>query len=131
MKKTLAFLAALALLGASAQHARAGDRQWATAGKILTGVAAAGLVARAFEPAPVYHETTVRYVPVREVVYVPAPPQTFIVQPAPIFVPRPVFVSAAPVCAASTRIIHVRLPRGVVRVAPLHRHHRHVHYVMR
>jgi hypothetical protein len=35
----------LALAGAGLQSARAGDREWATVGKVLTGVAAAGLVA--------------------------------------------------------------------------------------
>ena len=35
----------LALAGASLQSARAGDREWATVGKVLTGVAVVGLVA--------------------------------------------------------------------------------------
>jgi hypothetical protein len=37
----------LALAGASLQSARAGDREWATVGKVLTGVAVVGLVAAA------------------------------------------------------------------------------------
>jgi hypothetical protein len=39
----------LALAGASLQSARAGDREWATVGKVLTGVAVVGLVAGAFD----------------------------------------------------------------------------------
>ena len=37
----------LALAGAGLQTARAGDREWATVGKVLTGVAVAGLVVAA------------------------------------------------------------------------------------
>jgi hypothetical protein len=39
----------LALAGASLQSARAGDREWATVGKVLTGVAVAGLVVAAVD----------------------------------------------------------------------------------
>ena len=37
----------LVLAGASLQSARAGDREWATVGKVLTGVAVAGLIVAA------------------------------------------------------------------------------------
>jgi hypothetical protein len=37
----------LALAGAGLQSARAGDREWATVGKVLTGVAVAGLIVAA------------------------------------------------------------------------------------
>ena len=37
----------VALAGAGLQTARAGDREWATVGKVLTGVAVAGLIVAA------------------------------------------------------------------------------------
>src|SRR5258708_36760007 len=37
----------VALAGAGLQSARAGDREWATVGKVLTGVAVAGLIVAA------------------------------------------------------------------------------------
>jgi hypothetical protein len=37
----------LVLAGAGLQSARAGDREWATVGKVLTGVAVAGLIVAA------------------------------------------------------------------------------------
>jgi hypothetical protein len=37
----------IALAGAGLQTARAGDREWATVGKVLTGVAVAGLIVAA------------------------------------------------------------------------------------
>ena len=39
----------LALAGANLQTARAGDREWATVGKVLTGAALVGLVAAAMD----------------------------------------------------------------------------------
>lgn len=39
----------LALAAANLQTARAGDREWATVGKVLTGVAVAGLVVAAVD----------------------------------------------------------------------------------
>jgi len=39
----------LALAGAGLQSARAGDREWATAGRVLTGVAVVGLIVAATE----------------------------------------------------------------------------------
>jgi hypothetical protein len=86
MKTIVTTLTALAIFGVSQQRATAGDREWATAGKVLTGVFAGAALARAFEPVPVYHTTTYYSAPVG---YVPAP--------APIVVSRPVVVQAAPV----------------------------------
>ena len=48
MKKTiLTGTVILAFAGANLQTARAGDREWATVGKVLTGVAVAGLIVAA------------------------------------------------------------------------------------
>ncbi len=86
MKTTFATLTALAVASASALNVSAGDREWATAGKILTGVVAGAVIARSFEPAPVY-ETRVVYEPQpATVVYVPPP--AVVVQPAPVVVYR-------------------------------------------
>jgi hypothetical protein len=116
MKKTIAVLTLLAVTALGLQTASAGDREWATAGKVLTGLVAAHVVARAFEPAPVY---TTAYVAPPPVYVQPAPtvvyqqpvaqPQVvyqqpvyaqpapvYYVQPAPVFVPGPRYCYAPP-----------------------------------
>jgi hypothetical protein len=45
MKKLILGTLVLALVGAGLQTACAGDREWAVVGKVLTGVAVAGVVA--------------------------------------------------------------------------------------
>ena len=61
MKTKLITATTLALVAASSvQNTMAGDREWATAGKVLTGIAAASIISRALEPRPT-------------VVYAPAP----------------------------------------------------------
>ena len=90
----IAILAALALTGASVQTASARDREWATAGKVLTGVIAGSILLRAFEPPPVY---TVPATPV----YVTPPPVA--VQPAPVVVyQQPIVYQQAPVVYQQT-----------------------------
>ena len=54
VKILIATLATATLLSGGMQRATAGDREWATAGKILTGVVAGAVIASAIEPAPVY-----------------------------------------------------------------------------
>jgi hypothetical protein len=141
MKTAFATLTAAALVGATTQHALAGDREWATAGKILTGVVAASVISKAFEPVPVYH-STVTYAQAPTVVYTAPPP--VIVQPAPaplvvqqapaptvvyqqpVYVqPAPVYVVRAPVYVARAPV-YVRPPRLSVHVGFGHRHHRWV-----
>jgi hypothetical protein len=109
MKTIATTFTALAILGASHFQAAAGDREWATAGKILTGVVAGAAIARAFEPVPVY--TTTTYYPA-PVVYAPTPAPVFI-QPAPaiVYAAPPAVVYSAPV-VYSTPI--------VVRPAPVY-----------
>jgi len=99
MKTLIATLATASLLVGGMQRAAAGDREWATAGKILTGVVAGAVIASAIEPAPVYtYQTATWY----------APPPPVYVQPAPV-----VFYSA-PVCVRPAPVIVFAPPRPVV-----------------
>ena len=54
MKKMILAVVAVAVVGMNAQSARAGDREWATVGKVLTGVAAGVVIARAIDCEPSY-----------------------------------------------------------------------------
>jgi hypothetical protein len=94
MKKLMATLTILAVVAGGTQTASAGDREWATAGKVLTGVVAGAVIARSFEPAPVFACPPA-------VVYTPSPGPGFYVRQAPVVVyVSPVFVRPAPVCVA-------------------------------
>jgi hypothetical protein len=130
----------LALLGATAPHARAGDREWAVAGKVMAGVGAGLLLSQALTPAPVYAAIPVYVAPAPVVVQQPAqivvqqPFQTVttvyqpvviqqpvvvqsapvIYQPAPVVYPAPVYVR--PVCAPPVIRVGFSLGHG-------HRHH--------
>ena len=93
MEKIIVAVTVLTLAAASLQTTKAGDREWATVGKILTGVAAVSLVAHAvdnrsanysvsyssYAPAPCSAPRVI-CAPQPRVVYVPAPvvyyPQT-------------------------------------------------------
>ncbi|HUS35504.1 MAG TPA: hypothetical protein VM680_09160 [Verrucomicrobiae bacterium] len=71
MKTKIITATTLALVAASnVQTSMAGDREWATAGKVLTGIAAASIISRALEPRPT-------------VVYAPAP-TTVVYQTVPV-----------------------------------------------
>lgn len=109
MKKVVTALAVCGLLLAGAQPSHAGDREWATAGKVLTGVIAGAVIAKSFEPAPVYTETRVVYQPAPTVVYQSAP---VVVQPQVVYA-QPVYVQPAPVVYHPAPIIvhrHVAAP---------------------
>ena len=98
MKRIFLLVAALAVARSGLPVAHAGDREWATAGKVLTGVAIGSVIARAFEPPRVYTTAYVAPAPV----YVQAPPQVIyqqtVVPPAPVYYPpAPVYVAPAPV----------------------------------
>ena len=98
MKTLIATLATAALLVGGMQHAAAGDREWATAGKILTGVVAGAVIASAIEPAPAYtYQSATWY----------APPPVY-VQPAPVV------VYSAPICVRPAPVVVVGPPRPVV-----------------
>lgn len=117
MKKLIATGTTLALLAAfGAPNAAAGDRGWATAGKVLTGVGAGLFIAKAFEPAPVY-QTTVVY-QTAPVVYA-APPQPVVVQQvAPVVVaPQQVVYQQPVVVQQPAQVVYVQ-PAPVVYVQP-------------
>jgi hypothetical protein len=111
MRTLITALTVSALLSLGTQQASAGDREWATAGKILTGLVIGGAVAQALTPPPpppvVYQSPAVIYTtPAPVVTAVPAPvvvqsaPAPVVVQPAPVVVysPPPVYyVRPAPV----------------------------------
>ena len=120
MKNTIAIFTLSALTAASVPTASAGDREWATVGKVLTGVAAVHVLSHVLQPPPVYVSApypvpaptyavsaapTVGLAPV-----VPAAP--VYVQPAPVVVYRPpVYVAPAPVY-----VLPHYVPAPVVRV---------------
>lgn len=86
---------------------QAGQSEWATAGKVLTGVVAAGVIAEALRPQPAPQPVVVYQQPMAPVVYsapVAPPPGSTVVYsyaPAPQVVyapaPPPVVVVAPPV----------------------------------
>jgi hypothetical protein len=88
----------LTLAAAGLQSARAGDREWATVGKVLTGVAVVGLVAAAVnghaQGSVSYSYGAPAYCPP------PAPPCNYTYYPAPaqqvVYCPPPVVVYRAP-----------------------------------
>lgn len=81
MKVTILSLTLAAVAGAGFQNAYAGDREWATAGKVLTGVVAGSLLVRALDPAPPVYRPLVCEAP--STVYV-APQQTTVVYQQPV-----------------------------------------------
>ena len=108
----------LTLAGASLQSARAGEREWATVGQVLTGVAVAGLVIAATDS---HAQCSVNYSysysapaycppPAPPVVYCPAPPPAVycplpvVVQPRPVvYYPQPVVAYGAPMAVYPSR----------------------------
>lgn len=114
MKTTILALTALAVTVASTPRATGGDREWATAGKVLTGVVAGSLLLRALEPRPVVTTTYVyptptvlAPAPVVVQTVAPPPPGTVYVQPAPVYyaAPAPVYYAApAPVCVQTVTV---------------------------
>lgn len=94
MKKVIVAATVLALASASLQTVKAGDREWATVGKILTGVAAVSLVSHVIESRPANYSVTYS-------TYSPAPcaPRRIICAPAPqvVYVPAPVVYYQQPV----------------------------------
>jgi hypothetical protein len=108
--RTTPLLLAMALgLGAMAPRAMAGDREWAVAGKVLTGLAAASVVSRILDPAPCAGTTAVVY---------QHPPVYVVAQPAPVAPPAPVAYVAPPptVVYATPPVVYAAPP--VVYAAP-------------
>ena len=113
MKTLIATLATAALLAGGMQRAAGGDREWATAGKILTGVVAGAVIASAIEPAPVYtYQTATWY----------APPPRVYVQHAPVV------VYSAPVCVRPTPVVLFAPPRPVVSFSIGRGYHHRSHH---
>ena len=110
MKKFLSGALLVAVVASAVPQAQAGDREWSTAGKVLTGVIAAGILARALEPAP-----TVVYQPA-PVVYQTAPPVVYAQAPAiqtVYYSPAPVVYYSQPVCYAPAPVVYVGYGRPV------------------
>ena len=102
-------LITIAALGATlTSQACAGDREWATVGKVLTGVAAIQVIDRVLNPPP-----QVVYVQAQPVVY----SQPVVVQPQPV-----VYVQPAPVV-----YVHPSYYCPPPAVVYYHGHHHH-HY---
>ena len=116
----------LTLAGASLQSARAGEREWATVGQVLTGVAVAGLVVAATDGhvqgnvnysynAPAYCPP-----PAPPVVYCPAPPPVVYCPPPVVVQPRPVVYCPPPVVAYAAPVVVVDHPHHFVRYEVRH-----------
>jgi hypothetical protein len=100
MKKIILALTTLALAGATIQTASAGDREWATAGKVLTGVVAASVISQALQPQPAYYDSSYySYGPSYGYSY--APPPRVVYAPPPVVVYRPPVYVAPPVVSFS------------------------------
>ena len=90
----------VALAGASLQSARAGDREWATVGKVLTGVAVAGIIVAATDG---HAQCSVSYnapaycpPPTPPCNYYPAPAPVIYCPPPVVYCPRPVVYCPPP-----------------------------------
>ncbi|MSU61554.1 MAG: hypothetical protein EXS31_04015 [Pedosphaera sp.] len=126
MKQVFAVLIAATVASASVYHVSAGDREWAVAGKVLTGVVAASVISRAFEPVPVYRAPVVYAAPARVVVY--SSPPISIVQPAPVVIyQQPMYVQPAPVYVVP-RTVYMAPPLVSFRLGFGHHHHGHHGY---
>lgn len=102
MKNNIA-LGLAALVALTNVKVNAGDREWATVGKVLTGVAALHVVERIIcppqpqvvyvhQPVVVQSVPVVHYVPSPQVVYVQVPQVVYVSQPVYYHQPAPVVV---------------------------------------
>ena len=102
MKNNIA-LGLAALVALTNVKVNAGDREWATVGKVLTGVAALHVVERIIcppqpqvvyvhQPVVVQSAPVVQYVPAPQVVYVQVPQVVYVSQPVYYHQPAPVVV---------------------------------------
>ena len=119
MKKLTTGLMVLAVAVALTQTALAGDREWATAGKVLTGVVLGAAIVHAVQPQPTYVYTT--------------PPVVYASAPAPVVhAPRPVIYApprvvyalpSPPVVVCSAPIYRRPAPRVCLQFGNGHGHH--------
>ncbi|MGC8885537.1 MAG: hypothetical protein ACP5MG_00060 [Verrucomicrobiia bacterium] len=117
MKKLIAVVTAIGILGATSTFpVKAGDREWATAGKIMTGVVAGIALANllAPEPPPVVYTSS-------STVYVPQP-QTTVVVPqtvTTVVTQQQVVVQSAPVAVQTQPAVVVQSTPVVVQTVPV------------
>lgn len=92
MKTVMSLMTALSVAAALPLNTQAGQGEWATAGKVLTGVVAAGVLVEALRPhhaavvacAPPAASVVYAYPPAPQAVYAPVPAPVVIV-PAPFY----------------------------------------------
>lgn len=113
MKKLILATMVLALAGMNVQTAKASDREWVTVGKVLTGVAAAAVIASALDCPPA--RVSVSYSTCAAPTYTYCPP------PAPVIYAPPVVYAQARVIYAPPPVVVYRppvyvTPRPVVNV---------------
>ena len=127
----LAGLYGVAIAAAGIQTAKAGDKEWATAGKILTGVVAGAVIANAVSAQSATYSAsycnygTPAYVYSPHPVYCPPPPRV-IVGPAPIVcAPSPVIVYRTPVCVTPQPVVSVTFGKHYDRHDMHSGHHDH------
>ncbi len=129
MKKTILLLTAAALTAAGTQPAQAGDKEWATAGKVLTGVVAGAVLAKTIHhhrSAPVYTQTTTTTYtsPAYRTTPVVVQQPVVVLQHAPVVVQQPVVVEKRVVYQPAT-VVYQQAPvvyqpaPVVVRHAPV------------
>jgi hypothetical protein len=101
----------LALAGAGLTSARAGEREWATVGQVLTGVAVASLIVAATDG---HTQCSVNYAynapaycppPATPCNYYPAPPPVVYCPSAVVAQPRPVVYCPQPVVAFGAPVV--------------------------
>lgn len=120
MKKMILAAVILGMAGAGIRTAQAGDHEWAIAGKVLTGLAVASVIAHAVAPETRVYATVYASPPVPRCRYDYCPPPARVVSYVRP-VPRPVIVYRAPVYVAPPAARVVRVPVAAplsVRVVP-------------
>jgi hypothetical protein len=127
MKRLTLAATILAIAGMNIQTAKAGDREWATLGKVVTGVAVGALIINALDCEPAHCSVSYNYsappcLPPAPVVCAPSPvvyasAQVVCAPPRVVYAPRPVVVYRQPV--------YVAPPRSLIGVRVAHANHRH------
>ncbi len=105
MKKLILTAVAAGVVGFGVQSAHAGDREWATVGKVLTGVAAGVIIAKTLDSSPSYASVSYGYsAPSYSVSYTVStpppcpPPPPVVCAPAPVVIQQPaIYCAPAPV----------------------------------
>jgi hypothetical protein len=133
MKKLILTAVTVGVVGLAASSTQAGDREWATVGKVLTGVAAGVIIAKSVDCAPAYTSVSYGYsAPSYGVSYAvtappPCPPPPVVCAPAPVVVYQP------PVCPPPPLVVRQPVwcaPSPVYTVTYSHpgRGHAYGHY---